>query len=111
MLVPMDVRDPGGAGTPRGAWYVRSPEGYPFVVFDYAGRRASHGFDGTKQPLFAQGLTYLGPVFERAVPPIDVEVEGRRETFYGFTADPRVWWIVDAFFRALEAGRFREGPS
>lgn len=98
------------SGRRRSARYEEAPGGYPFVVFAYAGREVSHGFDSTKHTLFDQGLVYLGPAFEGRVPPITVTVEGRRERLEGFTADPEVVRVVGAFFAALERGTFSPGP-
>ena len=94
----------------RTARYARSPEGYPFVVFEYAGREVAHGFDHTKQALFDRGLVYLGGDFERVVPPIDVTIDGTTTRLRGFVRDPEVHAIVDAFFRAVERGGVRPGP-
>jgi hypothetical protein len=94
----------------RAARYEKSPEGYPFVVFDWDGREVAHGFDSTKGPLFERGLVYLGPEFVGRVPPQTVTIEGTTTRFYGFVKDPEVTRIVDTFFRALEDGSFRVGP-
>ena len=95
----------------RTARYERSPEGYPFVVFDWDGLEVVHGFDTTKAALFDRGLVYLGPDFEARVPPIDVTIEGTRTRLRGFVADPGVTGVVAAFFRAVEDGSFRPGPA
>jgi len=95
----------------RTARYERSPEGYPFVVFDWGGREVAHGFDHTKAQLFERGLVYLGPAFETAVPPIDVTIEGTRTRLRGFVRDPGVTQVVGEFFRAVESGTFRPGPA
>lgn len=95
----------------RTARYARSPEGYPYVVFDWDGQEVVHGFDTTKAALFDRGLVYLGPDFEGRVPPIEVTIDGTTTRLRGFVADPGVTAVVAAFFRAVEQGGFRPGPS
>ena len=91
--------------------YELGPEGHPYVRFTWRGREIVHGLDVTKPALLEQGLVFLGPDFERRVPPIDVTIEGQTTRLRGFVRDPEVTRIVGAFFRALEDGTFRPGPA
>lgn len=86
----------------RTARYGVGPEGHPYVVFDWEGREVVHGDEFTKPALLERGLVFLGPDFERAVPPIDVTIDGTTTRLRGFVRDPEVVRIVAEFFRVME---------
>lgn len=80
-------------------------QGHPELHFEYKGRTAKLGTE-IKPTLYEAGIVFLGPDFEQLVP----EIVFKRTTLRGFTQDPKVFALYDAFGKSVMNGTFKPGP-